>query len=694
VTPPGGESAFDTLLEAGELPEGWVEAPLGDLAVHVLGGEWGAGEPDPERVPVRVLRGIEFRAWERDKGSGAERRWIKPVSLAKRRLRPGDLVVEVSGGGLTQPVGRTLLVDGEAIGRAGYPLICSNFCRQVRIHPEVSPAWVHLALTHELLRGGLDRFQTQTTNLRNLRFRELLAGAVLRLPPRDEQERIVARLAELLPRIRRAVEWLERIPEILRRMRQSLLAAACEGRLTERWRERAPAVDVAAVAERVREIRQKEILAESRRGRRRGRRPPKERPGLAGRAWQAPEPLEAPEVPEGWTVVALQDLLVDSQYGISKRAEADLTGGVPVLRMGNIQDGRLDLADLKYLDPIEHDLEPFLLQKEDILFNRTNSPELVGKAAVFESEMEAVFASYLVRLVVDRRLVLPGYLCLWINSPWGRAWARRVRTDCVSQSNINVSKLRTLPVPLPSLTEQGEIVRRVADLLAFTDGVEESAAAARERARLLDRAVLARAVNGELVPPEAELARIEGRAYEPAADLVARVRSERRPGGEVPGAGRPGGPAGHGPEIFAPERVMAAFRQACWGAGVLPEAELLRRVAGRLGSRRLGKHLRGRLRELLATAEARRILAREGDLWVGATPNFARYDTDFLAAAAVEAVRPGEELEPAALIRAVASHLGYSQVTAAIRARMETVLHAAVRRGLLAARGGRLRRAG
>lgn len=694
MTPPRGENAFETLLDGGELPEGWAEIPLGDLAVHVLGGEWGLGAPDPERVPVRVLRGTEFRAWEREKGDGAALRWIKPASLAKRRLRPGDLVIEVSGGGLTQPVGRALLVGEEEVRRAGQPLICANFCRQVRISPEVSSAWVHLVLTHELLRGGLDRFQTQTTNLRNLRFRELLAGAVLRLPPRDEQERIVAQIAELLPRIRRATERLERIPEILRRMRQSLLAAACEGRLTEQWRERAPAVDVVPIAERVREVRQQELLAESRRGPRRGRRPRKEPPVLAGEAGQVPVPLEPPEVPKGWAVVALRDLLVDSQYGTSERAEAGLTGGVPVLRMGNIQNGRLDLSDLKFLDPIQHDLEPFLLQKDDILFNRTNSPELVGKAAVFESEMEAVFASYLVRLVFDPRLVVPGYLCLWINSPWGRAWARRVRTDCVSQSNINVGRLRAMPVPLPSLTEQKEIVRRVADLLAFTDGVEESAAAARERTRQLHRAVLARAVSGELVTPEAELARLEGRAYEPAADLVARVRAERRPGGEAPGAGRAGEPAGQALDIFAPERVMAAFRQACWGAGPLSEAELLRRVAGRLGSRRLGRPLRGRLREQLAIAEARRILAREGDLWTGATPNFARYDTDFLAAAAVEAVRPGEELEPAALIRAVASYLGYSQVTAAIRARMETVLQAAVRRGLLAARGGRLRRAG
>jgi len=226
----------------GELPEGWAETTLEEIVVHKLGGDWGEdprkAAESPELVRVRVIRGTDFRHWERDKGTTAEERLIKRASLARRRLAVGDLVVEVSGGGASQPVGRTLLIDAEAVRRAaGVPLICNNFCRQVRVHREVDPAFVHLALSYTYLCGSFDEHQTQTTNLRNLDFNGFLS-IVLPLPPRAEQRRIVAKVAELMAPLRRVREGLARLPEVLKRFRQSVLADAYSGRLTEDWRER------------------------------------------------------------------------------------------------------------------------------------------------------------------------------------------------------------------------------------------------------------------------------------------------------------------------------------------------------------------------------------------------------------------------------------------------------------------------
>ncbi len=155
------------------------------------------------------------------------------------------------------------------------------------------------------------------------------------------------------------------------------------------------------------------------------------------------------------------------------------------------------------------------MRQGDILFNRTNSAELVGKAAVFDLDLEAVFASYVVRIECDERLVSSRYVCGWINSPWGRRWARTVRTDCVNQSNINVSRLQRMPLPVPPLVEQREIVRRVEELFAFADATERRVAAAEERTERLRRTILARAMRGELVPTEAELAGVKGVASSP-----------------------------------------------------------------------------------------------------------------------------------------------------------------------------------
>jgi hypothetical protein len=375
--------------------------------------------------------------------------------------------------------------------------------------------------------------------------------------------------------------------------------------------------------------------------------------------------------------------------------------GVPVLRMGNIQDGAIDLADLKMIDRQVENIPAFRLRRGDILFNRTNSPELVGKAAVFDHDLEAVFASYLVRIRCDESLVSSRYVCAWINSPWGRQWARTVRTDCVSQSNINASKLLTMPLPSPPLAEQEEIVRRMEALFALADVIEKRVEAAWEQVEKLPRTILERAFRGELVPTEADLARYEGREPEPAAFLVARILADReeerrprlealpRPAGGGGGSLRDPGEAPPG----SAEEILAAFRRACWGV-VEPMTleELLRRVEESLGGSI--RPQRARLEEILEIALERRIVAATGGLFVGATPKLARYDDEFLLGVITRLLAGGPESgglesDPRTLSRAIAVHLGYSQVTAAMRDRMEEVFAAGLRSGRLAQRGGR-----
>ncbi|HKI06439.1 MAG TPA: restriction endonuclease subunit S [Thermoanaerobaculia bacterium] len=686
-------SDWESGRRAGELPEGWAEATLEAIVVHKLGGDWGldpeAAETDPDLVRVRMIRGTEFREWARDKGSTAEARAVKRSSLAKRRLAPGDLVVEISGGGVSQPVGRTLLIDEEALRRADAPLICNNFCRQVRIHREIDPAFVHLALSHLYLCGGVDEYQTQTTNLRNLNFTSFLAGVILPLPPFAEQGRIVDKVRELMEPVRRAREGLARLPAILRRFRQSVLAAAYSGKLTEEWREEQPGPPESLEGLLVRsfELRRAAWEKACDDAEAFGRRAPRRPKNLDVTEWEAPEPLEAPEVPEGWRVAALHDVIHRAQYGVSVKAEAKPRTGIAILRMVNIRAGRMDGSALKYVDRKKVDVPAFTVRRGDILFNRTNSAELVGKAAVYDLDLEAVFASYLVRIECDEDLAASRYVCGWINSPWGRRWARTVRTDCSNQSNINVSRLQTMPVPVPPLAEQHEIVRRIGELLAFAGAVEKRVAKAEERAEKLQRTILARALRGELVPTEAELARADGSygpsgsGFEPASDLLERIEAERS-GLVAMGAG----PAGE-----VSERILTAVRQACWGSGEMTREELIRKVADRLGCPKFGRTVRARLEAHVEAAVARRIAVRKGELLTGATPTFGRYDFRFLMATARSLFAPGVELEKEEIVRAIAAYLGYGQVTVAIRDRMERVFQWAAQGGEIEVREGRVR---
>jgi len=674
----------DLARDGSVLPEGWADILLEELVVHAIGGEWGEDAEEPGLEKVNVIRGKEFRDWARERGATAPERWVRRTRIAKRRLQVGDIIVEISGGGPDQPVGRTLLIDEEALSRAKYTVLCSNFCRLMRIHPAVDPAFVQLALLEKYLRGEISDYQTQTTNLRNLVFKDFLSGTVLRLPPLAEQGRIVERVEELLAQGRSVRDRLKRVQAVMKRFRVSVLTDATSGRLTEDWRERSGCEPAAVALERVFAARRADWEAGVAVALAAGRRPGKRPPNLDPEPVLTPDPLPVPEVPEGWLLVQLRDVIHGLQYGTSVKSDKSVKNGVPVLRMGNIQNGAIDLSDLKVIARDAANLEVFRLRPGDILFNRTNSPELVGKAAVFDDDREMVFASYLVRIGCDERLVASPYVCAWINSPWGRQWARAVRRDCINQSNINASKLQVLPVPLPPLAEQEEIVRRMAALFRFADAIESRLEAALAQVDALPRTILERAMRGELVPTEAELARDEDRDYEPAARMVERVlagREEERWPRLEPAAG--GG-------TMRDEEILAAFRQACWGAQPMPVEDLFVQVELRLHGPRAKRPDRARLEALLETAIERRIVAAAGGTFTGATPKFARYDDDDLLAVIDTLLAGGLESDRRTLSRAVAAHLGYSQLTGAMRDRMEEVFAEGLRRGRLALRGGRL----
>ncbi len=173
---------------------------------------------------------------------------------------------------------------------------------------------------------------------------------------------------------------------------------------------------------------------------------------------------EIGEIPESWEVVRLGDVLESSTYGISEPLVSDETG-VPVLRMGNIQEDRISLDDLKYTEASYSHTENTLLTPGDIVFNRTNSKDLVGKVALFSGPAPCSFASYLVRLRVNERADAH-WLWRRLSAPNFQAVLRSIATPGVSQANINPTLMRSLCFGLPSLLEQ----REVASKLAGVDG--------------------------------------------------------------------------------------------------------------------------------------------------------------------------------------------------------------------------------
>lgn len=185
------------------------------------------------------------------------------------------------------------------------------------------------------------------------------------------------------------------------------------------------------------------------------------------------------------------------QYGTSTKTTED-GDGVPVLRMGNIVDGDLSIDKLKYLPADHAEFPELLLQPGDVLFNRTNSPELVGKSAVYRGwPSRCSFASYLIRVQLCRDL-LPEFLADAVNGPFGRTWIRSVVSQQVGQANVSGSKLKAFRIPVPPLDEQHRLVQHAEARLSLHRESRETIRKSLLRAQALQHAVLQRAFAGAL----------------------------------------------------------------------------------------------------------------------------------------------------------------------------------------------------
>ena len=213
-----------------------------------------------------------------------------------------------------------------------------------------------------------------------------------------------------------------------------------------------------------------------------------------------PSPINArelPAIPENWSWIQVYDIITLVQYGTSTRMNDD--GGIPVLRMGNIHDGKIVLDDLKFLPSDWEEREDYLLRDGDILFNRTNSAELVGKSAVFHGEQEAMFASYLIRVRTFNEFYLPDLLCYYINSALGRKYFDSVKTQQVGQANVNGTKLVSMPIPLIPIEEQKVMLHLISQVFCHAESIDRQASLTMNKVTELETSILRNAFLGKLV---------------------------------------------------------------------------------------------------------------------------------------------------------------------------------------------------
>ena len=303
----------------------------------------------------------------------------------------------------------------------------------------VNSRFLYWLMTSDYVVLGLNKFM-KGDNSPSIRKNDI-ENFPFPLPPIDEQQRIVDRIESLFARLDEAKSKAEAVLDGFEIRKAAILHKAFTGELTERWRE------------------ENKIQISS------------------------------------WKEESITSLCHSLKYGTAKKSKE--IGSTVVLRMGNLQDGEIDWSNLAYSDD-QDDIQKYLLFPNDVLFNRTNSSELVGKTAIYRGEYPAIYAGYLIKMNYKKNRLTGPYLNYVMNSHKAKEYCNNVKSDGVNQSNINAKKLGAFVISVPSLPEQQEIVRILDNLLAKERHIREAAENVLSQIGLMKKAILARAFRGEL----------------------------------------------------------------------------------------------------------------------------------------------------------------------------------------------------
>ncbi|TWT71516.1 restriction endonuclease subunit S [Crateriforma conspicua] len=382
-------------------PNDWKVDRLKDCLDSIVGGDWG-DEPgsDVDGRDLVVLRVADFEQGS-VKTEDLTVRAIKQSKIPHRLVTPRSLLIEKSGGGEKQWVGRVVYP-----GELSFESICSNFIAKVELSRKYDARFFNY-LFSTLYDSEANRPHVrQTTGIQNLAVEHYLNTKVS-LPLLPEQQRIADYLDASCEAIDRAVETKQKQLDTLDALRKSIIQKA----VTQGLDPNVPMKD-------------------------------------SGVEWLGP-------IPKHWSAKKLKRVFAEVDYGISESTEQE--GNFAILKMGNIVDGEIAFTKIEYVDEVP---ERLVLQTDDLLFNRTNSLDQVAKVAVFRgSKADRVsLASYLVRLRTTHHNH-PQYVNYLVNSERFLGLARKMAIPSVQQANLNPTRYCRLEVPVPPLDEQEAIAR-------------------------------------------------------------------------------------------------------------------------------------------------------------------------------------------------------------------------------------------
>ena len=360
------------------------------------------------------------------------------------------------------------------------------------------------------------------------------------LSPLPEQRAIVSKIEELFSDLDKGIADLSTAQEQLKVYRQAVLKKAFEGELTKEWREKQnnlPEAD--ELLEQIKEERQKHYEQQLENWKQAVK--SWEENGKEGKKPGKPKSLKQFEIsedvkndlPDSYNVyswITLGNLLIESpQNGLYEPA-SKYGSGTTIIRIDNFYDGViLKEEGFKRVQLSEEDIQKYSINENEILINRVNSIEYLGKCGLVKQLDEiTVFESNIMRLKLLNTLINSNYITLFLSSVLGEKEIRRFAKHAVNQASINQTDVSITPIPICSLKEQNQLLKEIESRLSVCDKVEQSITESLEKAKALRQSILKKAFEGTLLSEEEIAACKAAPDYEPASVLLEKIKAVKK----------------------------------------------------------------------------------------------------------------------------------------------------------------------
>lgn len=481
------------------LSKDWKWVKLGDALDYVIGGDWGKDEnfEDSNYGLAYCIRGSEIRNWEEEKGRTASLRKIKLSNIEKRKLVDGDVLVEISGGGPEQPVGRTVLIDKTVLSyKPEIPKICTNFLRLIRPKDYVEGKFLNFYLKHFYYSGEIVKYQGGSNNLRNLKFPDYIKINIP-LPSKPTQLAIVSKIEELFSEIENGIKSLFSAKEQLKTYRQSVLKWAFEGKLTNGLNgEKSLNCDLCDLPDLndlgnrlngdLNDSPDEHDLRNANRNNHNNQKNQKNHSSDKG------------ELPEGWKWVKINEIAKikgGKRLPPKHQYSTEPTDFIYIMA-GNLKDGTVRNKPTFIKEETYNALANYKVTGGEVYITIVGA--CIGDAGIVPDNIGKSILTENAAKIIELKETYNRYLALWINSTICQA---NIKSKILSATlgKLALNRIGTLEVPLAPITEQKKIVQEIESRLSVADKMEESITQSLQQAEALKQSILKKAFEGRLV---------------------------------------------------------------------------------------------------------------------------------------------------------------------------------------------------